>query len=87
MRFTSSILLTVAALAIGTGAIPAAVEGKLHARLTACEQEYGVFPAWTGPCEDTNCGASGTNCEAISQGCIAYPSVACPAKGCTCTTF
>ncbi|KIY65206.1 hypothetical protein CYLTODRAFT_456531 [Cylindrobasidium torrendii FP15055 ss-10] len=49
---------------------------------------YGDYPEYTGPCELTNCGAKGTNCDATGwSGCVVYPSFDCPAQGCTCTDY
>ncbi|KAG6362328.1 hypothetical protein INS49_010558 [Diaporthe citri] len=71
--------------------VPAALCVKLHpdalqSRQDGCEA-YGDYPEYTGPCEDTNCGAKGTDCTKTSQGCVIYPAIGCPAEGCTCTYY
>ncbi|CEH13096.1 hypothetical protein CBOM_01037 [Ceraceosorus bombacis] len=55
-------------------------------RQGTCEENYGTYPEYTGPCEPSNCGARGTKCNR-GQGCVIYPAFGCPAQGCACTYY
>ncbi|KAF2188705.1 hypothetical protein K469DRAFT_703305 [Zopfia rhizophila CBS 207.26] len=84
MRFISSLALGLALLFVHN-ANAAAVD--LQERQVDCSQ-YGEFEPYTGPCETTNCGARGRNCDAEGfSGCVGFPNVQCPLKGCACTNF
>ncbi|KAF2797308.1 hypothetical protein K505DRAFT_144576 [Melanomma pulvis-pyrius CBS 109.77] len=64
-----------------------ATVNPLHRRQIDCSS-YGEFEPYTGACETTNCGAQGRNCDAEGfSGCVGFPNVQCPLKGCACTNY
>ncbi|PWN90020.1 hypothetical protein FA10DRAFT_266540 [Acaromyces ingoldii] len=79
MRF---LLVTLLAMASSTAVLGASM---YEPRQADCSS-YGEYEEYTGPCETSNCGASGTVCR-NGQGCVVFPSFACPAKGCACTSY
>ncbi|KAF2877599.1 hypothetical protein BDV95DRAFT_152707 [Massariosphaeria phaeospora] len=86
MRFIQSLVVSVALLA---GYVKAAIIAHpMEQRQTDCEEQYGTYPEYKGPCELTNCGVRGQNCRQTGwSGCVGYPSFVCPYKGCACTNY